>query len=301
MAASVPVKRITRRTAAATSSIPTSDQPAALPPLSAKPAAPLVPRSARRPARPTTEPETEVTGESIVDPQADSPLPLPLPVALPSAPLFLFNPAPALTQEELSRLTQRNTKKNQQLYNKLKIETVFLDENRPPSPTSKIRKSFGVADAAAVEAAAAASREASRESREARAAKRRRALRSSTDGSELETLQLELGQGDARDGAERVEDSPKVEAAPLVHFRAAGDDEQFCSPARPAKKSGGKKKSNSTSPAADAAVDVKKQVKWDKALVYEGPRDDALPDAASGILKVSAALLVSSRVSQSPR
>jgi hypothetical protein len=119
------------------------------------------------------------------------------------------------------------------------------------------------------------SKEASKESREARAAKRRRALRSSTDGSELETLRAELGQGDG-DSLENL----KIE--PMLHFRAPGDEEQYSSPARPVKKSGGKKKSSTTT-----TTNGKKSVRWDKALVYEGPKEDALSDSVNPILKVS--------------
>ncbi|GAA5900305.1 uncharacterized protein JCM6883_002804 [Sporobolomyces salmoneus] len=272
----LPQRRLTRRTAAASSSLSatTNDLPSGPPPPRAAPksSAPLVPRSARRPPKPTPIPDP--TDESVDDstsPSASEP-DLPVPLSLPSAALFLFNPAPALTQEELSRLTQRNTKKNQQNFNKIKIETVYLEENRPPSPTSKIRKSFGADNSSTGGGGGAMSKEASKESREARAAKRRRALRSSTDGSELETLQAELGQGDG-DSLESL----KIE--PMLHFRAAGDEEQFCSPARPVKKSGGKKKSSVSTSGG------KKQVKWDKALVYEGPRQDALSDLANGILK----------------
>ncbi|GAA5875449.1 hypothetical protein JCM16303_000627 [Sporobolomyces ruberrimus] len=260
--ASVPVKRVTRRTAAAAASTTISNILSSAAPPSTKFSAPLIPRSSRRPPKPAAideaeDPETETS--STPDPAANLPFPLA------SVPLFICNPVPVLTQEELNRLTQRNTKKNQQSFNKIKIETVYLEENRPPSPTSKIRKSFGVGEAA--------SKEASKEGREARAAKRKRALRSSTDGSELETLRAELGEGEA---TEEAKGASKVE--PIVHFRAPGDEEQFCSPARPVKKSGGKKKSSSTTTTS------KKQVRWDKALVYEGPKGDALTEAVKGIL-----------------
>jgi len=171
-----------------------------------------------------------------------------------------------VTQEELNRLTQRNTKKNQQSFNKLKIETIFIESNRPPSPTSKIRKSFGAREGGV-------GKPTTKEGREARAAKRRNALRSSTDGSEFEALRGEIGDG------ELVGERQEVV---VHHYRAPGDEEQFCSPMRPVKKSGGKKKSSTTT------VATKKVLRWDKALVYEGPKDDALEEtAATGIIKVS--------------
>lgn len=181
------------------------------------------------------------------------------PPAAPSRPPVSLRPAPVLTQDELNRLTQRNTKKNQQTFNQLKIETVFLDHDRPPSPTSKIRKSSALANAA------------SKEGREARAAKRRNALRASVDGSELETFSKELA-GDAG-------------SAEKEHFRAPGDEEPYITPARRggALKSSGsseravlKKKKRSS---AEAELDgqttkSERRVRWDRALVYY----DAKPD-----------------------
>ena len=254
----VPTKRITRRTAAV-STIPT----APLPP--SQPAAPLIPRSSRRPLKPVapivieeSEPSSLSSSSSSSQASTDE--------STPPVRSFLFNPAPSVTQEELNRLTQRNTKKNQQSFNKLKIETIFIESNRPPSPTSKIRKSFGAREGGV-------GKPTTKEGREARAAKRRNALRSSTDGSEFEALRGEIGDG------ELVGERQEVV---VHHYRAPGDEEQFCSPMRPVKKSGGKKKSSTTT------VATKKVLRWDKALVYEGPKDDALEEtAATGIIKVS--------------
>ncbi|GAA5882557.1 hypothetical protein JCM3774_002347 [Rhodotorula dairenensis] len=197
--------------------------------------------------------------------------------ALPSVtprPLPIFRPAPVLTQVELNRLTQRNTKKNQQTFNQLKLETVFLDYDRPPSPTSKIRKASSLANAA------------SKEGREARAAKRRNALRASVDGSELEALSLELSDED-------------VDAEPMEHYRAPGDEEPYSTPARTTavhKSAGGSKGAGSKKrTSADAALDRDKdgktarRVRWDRSLVYEGPREGyAKPrDASILIIKSS--------------
>ncbi|GAA5978420.1 hypothetical protein JCM5350_001159 [Sporobolomyces pararoseus] len=257
----VPTKRLTRRAAAAAQG---SDL--AVPPsLPVKSSAPLIPRSARRPPKPSPAPEIEEESpvESAPSPQNDLSLPLPVP----SAPRFIFNPAPVLTQEELSRLTTRNSLKNQKPFNKIKFEVVHLDENRPPSPDSKVRRMLGSDTGGGIQ-----TKEAAKESREARAARRRRALRSSTDGSELERLQAELGQAEG--------DSPEeVKVEPLVHFRAPGDEEQFCSPARSVKKSGKKKSSSTTT------TETKKSVRWDKALVYEGPLVEAPSTSTNGILK----------------
>ncbi|GAA6006409.1 hypothetical protein JCM11491_004945 [Sporobolomyces phaffii] len=268
--APLPVKRVTRRTAAAAASSTESLPFPSAPPLPPKSNAPLIPRSSRRPQKPSPVP-TDAVEEPPANTVERAPASVhPTSPPRPSLRLFHSNPAPVLTQEELNRLTQRNTKKNQKNFNKIEIETVFLDENRPPSPTSKIRKSFGQGPDKE------ADREASKESREARAAKRRRALRSSTDGTELEALRAELGDGS--DQGSRVGDPLEPAAIePMLHFRAPGDEEQFSSPARPAKKSGAKKKTSTAT--------TTKHVRWDKALVYEGPKGDTLGEAVSGIIK----------------
>lgn len=199
---------------------------------------------------------------------AEAPLVGHVPEAAPPAivrPPIVFNPAPALTQEELNRLTQKNTKRNQLHFNKHDVQTIIMDVNRPPSPTSKIRRS--------ISKEGAAGRPTTKEGREARAANRRRALRSSTDGSELELMKSELGT--------REEEEQK---GPIVHYRAPGDEEEFFSPARPSKVLKSKKKD------APAAELVLKTVKWDKALVYEGPLEDQ-SSRADPIIKVNSALV----------
>ncbi|GJN88502.1 hypothetical protein Rhopal_001468-T1 [Rhodotorula paludigena] len=265
--------RTTRRAAAAAAP---SARAQPLPP----PVAPVA-RSARRPTR--REPSIEETPAEPTPPAAaqlveEEPLITAAPVQPRAAPHF--HAAPAVTQDELNRLTQRNTKKNQQPFNKLKLETVYLNENRPASPTSKIRKSFGSAGGGALEQAS------TKEGREARAAKRRNALRASADGSELEAFAAELRAENDRDGGED-ETAPLV---PRAHFRAAGDDEQYETPLRgpttlKSKAAAAKKRSSASS--AGAAEGEPRRVRWDRALVYEGPREGETPVPDSSILKPS--------------
>lgn len=266
--------RTTRRTAAAAAA-----PPAPTPAPSAAPVAPIV-RSARRPAR--REPSVEevpgppaASEESSTSPTPSETVSASDAAAARHAPSF--HPAPSVTQEELNRLTQRNTKRNQQPFNKLKLETVYMDTERPPSPTSKIRRSFG-ADAPEVV------RAATKAGREARAAKRRNALRASADGSELAALAAELQAEKEREAA--------AELAARQHFRAAGDDEPYETPVRaPPLKSKAAAKAKQRASGASAAEgeglsDVSKGVRWDRALVYEGPREDEKPAPDVGILKV---------------
>lgn len=210
---------------------------------------PLLPRPTRRPRA------------VVVEDVAESPSPEVAPPVIVRPPV-VFNPAPALTQEELNRLTQKNTKRNQLHFNKHDVQTIIMDVNRPPSPTSKIRRS--------ISKEGAPGRPTTKEGREARAANRRRALRSSTDGSELELMKSELGVGE----------QGEEQKGPVVHYRAPGDEEEFFSPVRTSKVLKGKKKESTS------AELVLKTVKWDKALVYEGPLDGKNA-TAEGIIKVS--------------
>ncbi|GAA5835314.1 hypothetical protein JCM9279_004504 [Rhodotorula babjevae] len=277
--------RTTRRAAAA----------AVAPPRPAPaPVAPVV-RSARRPAR------REPSAEEVVAALAPAPAPRdevtvePTPSATdnagssraPSRSAPQFHPAPAVTQDELNRLTQRNTKRNEQHLNKLKLVTVYMDTDRPPSPTSKLRRSLGSEAPEVVRASTKAGREA-------RAAKRRGALRASVDGTELAQLTAELlAEGDA--AAEEVRASAAADEAeaerPRLHFRAAGDDEQYSTPTRapPIKSKAGTKKRSS---AADGegegeARRANRAVRWDRALVYEGPKEGEGPVPDASILKVA--------------
>lgn len=214
-----------------------------------------------------TRPESAASSETTQEIETE--------VTAPARALPIFRPAPVLTQVELNRLTQRNTKKNQQTFNQLKLETVFLDYDRPPSPTSKIRKSSSLANAA------------SKEGREARAAKRRNALRASVDGSELEALSLELSAED-------------IDTTPEEHYRAPGDEEPYSTPSRTTtvvkgakggSRAAGSKKRTSTEAALDSEDGGKgaRRVRWDRSLVYEGPRKGYAkpPDASIIVIKVS--------------
>lgn len=210
--------------------------------------------------RPTRRTRVAVVEVSALDEQVEEE-----PALAPARPPIIFNPAPALTQEELNRITQKNTKRNQLHFNKLDVLTIVVDSNRPPSPTSKIRRS--------ISNEGAAGRPTTKEGREARAANRKRALRSSTDGSEAELMRREMG---GEDGEER--------SVPTVHYRAPGDEEEFKTPARALKVLKGKGKRELTV-LEEGKEAPGKSVKWDKALVYEGPLDHK-STTADGILKV---------------
>lgn len=226
----------------------------------------------RRPPTPVQEEAEAAAAESpaVETDEASTPTDTSEPAAAAVRPQPSFRPAPALTQDELNRLTQRNTKKNQQTFNQLKIETVFLDYDRPPSPTSKIRKSSALANAA------------SKEGREARAAKRRNALRASVDGSELAALSRELS-------VEALETPPKD------HYRAPGDEEPYITPARTASvlksassgKAASKKKRTSAEADLDAVTEKPvRRVRWDRALVYEGRRHGYAKPSQEGIIVI---------------
>ncbi|GAA6032987.1 hypothetical protein NBRC10512_001483 [Rhodotorula toruloides] len=268
--------RSSRRTIAPTVA-PVQPEAATEPAALVQPKTPIL-RTRRSRLRLLTEEAANAAAEPSAEPEPTvvSP-PAPVEDAQPATtrPLSSFRPAPAVTQDELNRLTQRNTKKNQVAFNRIKLETVFLDCARPPSPTSKIRKAFGSEGSLA--------RTTTKEGREARAAKRRNALRSSLDGSELAALAEEL----------KAESGSSMEAEPpKQHFRAAGDDEQYFTP----QKAGGAWKSaavgrkrspgsGSSSASASPSRQETKRVKWDRALVYEGPLDRDARSNGDSILK----------------
>lgn len=178
----------------------------------------------------------------------------PSPPPAPVRPAVPITPAPYLTADQLLALTQKHTRVNKAHFNKLDVETILMDTNRPPSPTSKIRKAL----APGAEVGAALTKASTKEGREERAAKRRGALRSSLDGSQQ--------------GEDVSMDEPSVETAvPTGHFRAAGDEEEFRSPVRPAPKAKGKKKSSVSTAGSEGHKRQPKVLRWDKALVYEGP------------------------------
>ncbi|GAA5862230.1 hypothetical protein JCM8547_007777 [Rhodosporidiobolus lusitaniae] len=289
--------RTTRRTAAssAATALPLLSQAPAPP----APSGPPIVRSARRPLRkaasdepaapsPTPSDETASTTEETQSTASSEDL-TPFAPSLPIRPTPSFHSAPSLTQAELTRLTSRNTKKNQQPFNKLKFETLFLDYDRPPSPTSKIRRTE-----VPIEEEGGVGKPSTKEGREARAAKRNRgALRASVDGTESEMMAKELGLASSALSPEEEAEKKEEKPEPVEHFRAPGDDEQYVTPLRTtgvllSKKAaaGSRKSSRGTSlPSTPEVPPEAKRVKWDKALVYEGSRVDALPLESEGILK----------------
>lgn len=221
-------------------------------------------------ARPTRKAAPVAAVEEPVEPTSS--------LTVPVTPRPVFNPVPALTQEELMHLTQRNTMKNKAHFNKLDVQTIQMDENRPPSPSSKVRKSLGAPSLAGA---------ASSGDRGERARNRRSALRSSIDGTGVELLKSEL---------EAERSSAPVELL-LEHYRAAGDEGEFQSPVRPIAVKGKGKKKQSTK--MSLGVQERKRVKWDRALVYEGPLESTRAEGEDfleqSILKVRNFLNYSNR------
>lgn len=194
-----------------------------------------LPRPTRKKIAPPPSPSTSI--EEILYP------------VTPARPPPIFIAPPSLTSDELTQLTQKNTRKNKAHFNKLDIQTIYMEENRPPSPTSKIRRSLGQEGNGPT----------TKEGREARAAKRRSALRSSMDGSAERMFSDELGE------IPREMEEEKEEI--LVHFRAPGDEEEFKSPVKIDRK--GLKTSKGKKVEDTLVVISNKSVKWDKALVYQ--------------------------------
>ena len=69
-----------------------------------------------------------------------------------------YRAPPSLTPAQLGALTTKNTSFNKQQYNKHSVTVIHRDENRPPSPTSKIRKTMDSGAAATPKTSASGSR-----------------------------------------------------------------------------------------------------------------------------------------------
>lgn len=126
--------------------------------------------------------------------------------------------APYMSGKELKTATERNTSRNQVFFCAIDRQIVRVPGPRPPSPTSKIRTT------------ADRDEEEKKNSREHRAKRRARDSGASTEAGSPE-----------RPVIQRVE-----------RARGPGDDEDWKTPARPAKK---------------AKLREEKNVKWDKGLV----------------------------------
>jgi hypothetical protein len=126
--------------------------------------------------------------------------------------------APYMSGKELKTTTERNTSRNQVFFCAIDRQIVRVPGPRPPSPTSKIRTT------------ADRDEEEKKNSREHRAKRRARDSVASTEGGSPE-----------RPVIQRVE-----------RARCPGDEEDWKTPARPAKK---------------AKLREEKNVKWDKGLV----------------------------------
>ena len=70
-----------------------------------------------------------------------------------------YRAPPSLTPAQLGALTTKNTSFNKQHYNKHNVTVIHRDENRPPSPTSKIRKSMDSGATATLKAGASGSKQ----------------------------------------------------------------------------------------------------------------------------------------------
>lgn len=192
--------------------------------------------------------------------------------------------APLMTDKELKKLTTRNTATNAARHNEHVVQVINMDENRPPSPTAKIRRSSG-----AVELEGTAGRPTTKAGRDARAARRgehKRALRMSMDGQESSMTEHELA-AEADEDAHLDEDARRRKRAArgslVPHFHAAGDEpDGFQSPVRVLAKKPTSRKRSSTShrhrKSSSSVAQQRRGVKWDRILIYEGALPDAMLD-----------------------
>lgn len=143
-----------------------------------------------------------------------------------------YKAPPALTPAQLLALTNKNTVANRQHYNVHHVTTIYKDENRPPSPTSKIRKSMpGVT---------------------------RVPFSSSPPGPTVASSSSQTSKGSRKRSAADMEDAVSGTSSDSLpnkrpHFRGAGEEVEYESPI----------KSSQSREARPTA----KGVKWDRELL----------------------------------
>ena len=127
-------------------------------------------------------------------------------------------PSPALSAAQLLTITHKNTNINKQHYNIHDVTTIFKDENRPPSPTSKIRKT--IEDS--VEVSKSLTSTSAAASKQEHQALKRAAIQAEKGG------RLHLA-GECQSASSCGLQASEAASKP-PHPRAAGDDELFKSP-----------------------------------------------------------------------
>lgn len=154
---------------------------------------------------------------------------------------------PVVTAAQLQAITAQNTSANRKLYNKHKVTVIHKDEDRPPSPTSKIRKTGEEQNTRGAKAGSS-----SKEGKTARGALARATREKQSEASNLPATSLKR-----------------------PHFAAAGDEGVYESPV----KRGRSQDEESTAEARPAKV-----LKWDRDLLkssvrlYTPPRSEKLID-----------------------
>lgn len=181
-------------------------------------------------------PQARRSGRTVKPPPRPAPTAAPLRGKATPAPSIV----PGMTEKQLKTITQRNTMRNEVYLCAIDRQIVRIDAPRPPSPTSKIPKS------------------ADREDEEKKAEREARAKR----------------RGRESEGAEEDEDEELC--SPIItrveRDRAPGDDDDYHTPSRPAKRA---KLSESNGNGDDNAES--KFVHWNRALtVIRGGLSEAL-------------------------
>ncbi|OCF43664.1 hypothetical protein I317_02414 [Kwoniella heveanensis CBS 569] len=149
-----------------------------------------------------------------------------------------------ISEKELKKTTDRNTAKNQVYHCAIDRQVVFQPGPRPPSPTSKIRTT------------------AERDEEEKKAARGDRARRRKGEDNDSNDDDVAGGEQGAKGGKKEQKEQPlswPIIEKMVVH-KAPGDEEEFVSPPRPAKKVKTDRRGKD------------KAVKWDKGLTII--RDD---------------------------
>lgn len=160
-------------------------------------------------------------------------------------------PAPPLSSAEISKLTARHTRRNEVYLAKLDVRPVYLEGKRPPSPSSKIRRS-----------------ESSDEKKKARSQRAKK--RNGLSDEESSSSDVDESEEDGESGGDATDDDESKSLIGMTEFfnrhtKGAGEDERFETPTK--LKSGNRK-----------------GVRWHKSL-FTGPNEAPSDSTAQADVK----------------
>jgi hypothetical protein len=187
-------------------------------------------------------------------------------------------PSVPISSAALATLTTRNSRRNEIHLVKLSVVTIRIEGARPPSPSSKIRKSSLAEGASPMEKGRAD---------EARAVRARKRARESQESRT--SAGSEAGERDAERGGVGVWRDPDFrgwETEMAQHRLGAGEEETYSTPLRVKKRTAGKgvrwRKNLFAAPASSSSTSASASTPWKSNLVAKDYQLDRHGNARSG-------------------